>query len=78
LRQQTNFNVIMNFIILMGLCAVTAIIYGSVELKSNRSFNSFEEGSTPSDNKIINALVIFVYVLLPLPLSRTMWKQKLT
>lgn len=50
----------MNFIILMGLCLVTAVIYGTVELKTGRSFNSFEIGSTPSDNKIVNAIVIFV------------------
>lgn len=80
---ETNFNVIMNFIILMGLCFVsgggisdlltfsdclpihtqtTAIVYYTVELKSGRSFNFFEVGSTPSDNKVVNALVIFVCV----------------
>ncbi|KAL7412424.1 hypothetical protein BDY24DRAFT_392878 [Mrakia frigida] len=57
---ETNFNVIMNFIILMGLCIVTAVIYGFVQMKDGRSFNSFEVGSNPSDNTVINALVIFV------------------
>lgn len=55
----------MNFLILMGLCIVTAIIYSTVQTKDHRSFNAFEVGSTPSDNNVINSLVIFVYVALP-------------
>jgi hypothetical protein len=45
----------------------TAVIYGTVELKNGRSFNSFEVGSTPSDNKVLNALVIFMSVFDHLP-----------
>lgn len=54
----------MNFIILMGLCIATAVGYGVVEHQTGRSFNYFEEGSQPSENYVVNALVIFACVSL--------------
>lgn len=56
----------MNFIILMGLCVATAVGYGVVEHQTGRSFNVFEEGSQPSNNYVVNALVIFACVILSL------------
>jgi hypothetical protein len=59
----------MNFIILMGLCVATAVGYGVVEHQTGRSFNAFEEGSQPSDNYVVNALVIFACVVACLSLK---------
>lgn len=56
---ETNFNVIVNFLILMALCTICAVIGGLRLSNSNTSRAYYEVGAELSTNNIVNALVIF-------------------
>lgn len=56
---ETNFNVIVNFLILMALCLICAIIGGLRLSNRNTSRAYYEIGAEVSSSNIINALVIF-------------------
>lgn len=66
IEKETNFNVIVNFVILMLMCLVTAICNGVWESKSGTSADVFEVDSDVSDSVALDALVTFVYVQFPL------------
>jgi phospholipid-translocating ATPase len=60
IEKETNFNVIMNFIILILMCTVTAIVSGWYNSKSGTSADFFEIDAEPTHSPAINALVTFV------------------
>ncbi len=59
IEKETNFNVIVNFLILMVLCALCAVIGGLRLSNTNTSRAYYEVGAEVSTSNIINALVIF-------------------
>ncbi len=64
IERETNFNVIMNFIILIFMCLATAIVSGLLDGQRTASSHFFEEGSDPSSSHIINAIITFASCLI--------------
>ncbi|BEI88398.1 uncharacterized protein CcaverHIS019_0111160 [Cutaneotrichosporon cavernicola] len=60
IERETNFNVIMNFIILMVLCLLTALLHGVYRYKDDTSAKYYEIGAAVSENVVIDSVVIFV------------------
>ncbi|KAN0065197.1 phospholipid transporting ATPase [Thecaphora frezii] len=58
IEKETNFNVIVNFLILMVLCILCAVIGGLRLYSDDASRNFYEVGGEVSDNNIVNALII--------------------
>ena len=63
IEKETNFNVIVNFVLLLIMCIASGILNGFFDSKSATSAKFFEVGSEPSDSYALNAVVTFVYVL---------------
>lgn len=63
IEKETNFNVIMNFLILMVMCITTAIVSGYYESLSDLSSDSYEIGSQPTSSIVLNSLITFAYVI---------------
>lgn len=59
IEKETNFNVIMNFIILLVMCITTAIVNGIFDGKKGTSARFFEIDADPSQIIAVNALVTF-------------------
>jgi phospholipid-translocating ATPase len=62
IERETNFNVIVNFVLLLLMCIVSAILNGIFYSQTGTSAALFEAGSNPSSSNVLNALVTFVYV----------------
>jgi len=62
IEKETNFNVIVNFILLLLMCITSAILNGIFDSETGTSAALFEAGSNPSSSDVVNALVTFVYV----------------
>jgi phospholipid-translocating ATPase len=60
---ETNFNVIVNFIVLLVMCTIAAIFNGVYGNETATSADSFEVGAEPTSSSILNSLVTFVYVV---------------
>ncbi|KAJ4469887.1 phospholipid-transporting ATPase 1 [Lentinula aciculospora] len=63
IERETNFNVIVNFVLLLGMCIFTAIMNGIQDAKTGTSAEYFEIGVDATDSHILNALVTFVSCL---------------
>ncbi|KAE8209022.1 hypothetical protein CF327_g6946 [Tilletia walkeri] len=59
IEQETNFNVLMNFFILLFMCTACAVIGGFALSDGGNSKAFFEPGIEVSSSAIVNALVIF-------------------
>ncbi len=59
IEKETNFNVVVNFVVLIAMCTITAVVSGVFEAKSGTSSDFFEAGSEPSDHLIVNAIITF-------------------
>jgi phospholipid-translocating ATPase len=59
---ETNFNVIVNFAVLLVMCTIAAILSGLYDNMQDTSAKVFEAGDDPTSSSILNALVTFVYV----------------
>ncbi|TFK47398.1 phospholipid-translocating P-type ATPase [Heliocybe sulcata] len=64
IERETNFNVVMNFLILFIMCAVTAILSGLMDARTGTSADVFEVGADPTSSHVLNALVTFVSCLI--------------
>lgn len=60
IERETNFNVIVNFGVLIVMCLISAIANGLYDAKNGTSADYFEQGSLPSDSNVLNAIVTFV------------------
>lgn len=69
IEKETNFNVIVNFIILILLCIACAVADGVYSVNDNTSADFYERGSNASPIVAVDALVTFGFVdaLPPLP-----------
>jgi phospholipid-translocating ATPase len=64
IEKETNFNVIVNFVVLMFMCIIAAVFNGVLDAQSGTSSEFFEVGADLSDNSVLNALVTFVSCLI--------------
>lgn len=60
IEKETNFNVIVNFVVLFGMCLISAIANGLFDAKSGTSADFFEIDENPSSSPVVNAIVTFV------------------
>jgi phospholipid-translocating ATPase len=60
IEKETNFNVIANFIVLIGMCTIAAIFSGVYEDRSGTSSDFYEIDSEPTHSSILNSIVTFV------------------
>lgn len=60
IERETNFNVVVNFGVLLIMCLICAIANGLYDAKTGTSADYFEQGSQPSSSNIVNAIVTFV------------------
>ncbi|KAF7369277.1 P-type phospholipid transporter [Mycena venus] len=60
IERETNFNVAVNFGVLVMMCVVAAIFSGLEDAKSNTSADFFEIDTDPTSVYVLNALVTFV------------------
>ncbi|ODO05178.1 phospholipid-translocating ATPase [Cryptococcus wingfieldii CBS 7118] len=64
IEKETNFNVIMNFVILVVLCLVTAILHGWYRSLTGTSAEWYEPDAEASNNIYLDSVVIFFSCLL--------------
>jgi phospholipid-translocating ATPase len=57
---ETNFNVAVNFGVLLAMCIIAGIFSGREDAKRNTSADLFEVGSDPTSSTVLNGLVTFV------------------
>ena len=62
IEKETNFNVVVNFVVLLAMCTVSAILNGIFDSRTGTSAALFEEGSDPSSSNVLNAMVTFACV----------------
>jgi phospholipid-translocating ATPase len=62
IEKETNFNVVVNFVVLLAMCTVSAVLNGVFDSRTGTSAALFEEGSDPSSSNVLNAMVTFAYV----------------
>ena len=60
IEKETNFNVIVNFVLLSLMCLVAAIFSGLEDSKTGTSAAYFEVNSDPTSSTVVNAIVTFV------------------
>ncbi|KAI0037154.1 phospholipid-translocating P-type ATPase [Vararia minispora EC-137] len=64
IERETNFNVIVNFAVLLTMCIITAIVFGVFDGETDTSAAFFEKGSDPTSSPALNSLVTFVSSLI--------------
>ncbi|KAI8973092.1 phospholipid-transporting ATPase 1 [Trametes punicea] len=64
IEKETNFNVIVNFVILILMCLVSGIISGYLDSKANTSAREFEQGADASSSDVVNGVITFVSSLI--------------
>ena len=64
IEKETNFNVLMNFVILIILCLTTAILHGWYQSLSGTSADYYEVDSEATNNIYLDALVVFASCLI--------------
>jgi phospholipid-translocating ATPase len=62
IEKETNFNVVVNFVVLLFMCSVSAVLNGVFDSQTGTSAALFEEGSDPSSSNVLNAMVTFACV----------------
>lgn len=62
IEKETNFNVVVNFVVLLAMCTVSAVLNGVFDSRTGTSAALFEEGSDPSSSNVLNAMVTFACV----------------
>ena len=60
IEKETNFNVIVNFIILITMCIISGIGSGWWDAQKNTSAKVFEQGVDPTSSFVINGIVTLV------------------
>jgi len=62
IEKETNFNVIVNFAVLILMCTFSAILNGVEEDTKGTSAEFYEPGAIAGNNSVVQALITFVYV----------------
>ncbi|CAL1710461.1 unnamed protein product [Somion occarium] len=64
IEKETNFNVIVNFVVLIVMCLISAIANGVLDGQAGTSANFFEDGADPTGSSVVNAIVTFASCLI--------------
>ncbi|PPQ70040.1 hypothetical protein CVT25_006368 [Psilocybe cyanescens] len=64
IEKETNFNVIVNFIVLTLMCLIAAIFSGLEDAKKGTSAEFYEIDTDPTSSLIVNAVITFVSCLI--------------
>ncbi|WVF68924.1 hypothetical protein IAT40_003698 [Kwoniella sp. CBS 6097] len=64
IEKETNFNVIMNFVVLLVLCLITAILHGWYRSLSGTSREYYEPNSNAAENIYLDSVIIFFSCLI--------------
>ncbi|KAH6879592.1 phospholipid-transporting ATPase 1 [Coprinopsis sp. MPI-PUGE-AT-0042] len=64
IEKETNFNVIVNFVLLAIMCIISAIFSGLADAETDTSSQLFEQGSEPTSSFVVNAIITFVSCLI--------------
>ncbi|WVO18977.1 uncharacterized protein IAS62_000253 [Cryptococcus decagattii] len=64
IEKETSNNVMMNFVVLLLLCLITAILHGWYRSLSGTSADWYEPGAEASDNIYVDSVIIFFSCLL--------------
>ncbi|KAJ7581830.1 phospholipid-transporting ATPase 1 [Mycena floridula] len=64
IEKETNFNVIVNFVVLSLMCVIAAVFNGLQDSDKNTSAGLFEVGSDPTSSYVLNALVTLISSLI--------------
>ncbi|KAI0635354.1 phospholipid-translocating P-type ATPase [Trametes polyzona] len=64
IEKETNFNVVVNFVILILMCVTSGIISGYLDAKSNTSAREYEQGADPTSSFVLNGIITFVSCLI--------------
>ncbi|THH16206.1 hypothetical protein EW146_g4397 [Bondarzewia mesenterica] len=64
IEKETNFNVVVNFVVLILMCTITAVANGVFDAKTGTSAAIFEAGADASHSSVLNALVTFASCLI--------------
>lgn len=64
IEKETNFNVIINFVILIGMCTIAAILYGVEEGEEGTSAQFYEIDTAYTDSIALESIIIFVACLI--------------
>ncbi|KAI0684455.1 phospholipid-translocating P-type ATPase [Cytidiella melzeri] len=64
IEKETNFNVIVNFVVLIGMCLISAIGSGLWDGDQATSMKVFEHGVDASSSPVLNAIVTFTSCLI--------------
>ncbi|KII85635.1 hypothetical protein PLICRDRAFT_115926 [Plicaturopsis crispa FD-325 SS-3] len=64
IEKETNFNVIVNFIILLLMCSIAAVFSGLFDDQTGTSAKFYEAGADPTSSPIVNALVTLASCLI--------------
>lgn len=62
IEKETNFNVIVNFVILALMCIISGLGSGWWDAQQNTSAKVFERGVDPTGSFVVNAIVTLTYV----------------
>ncbi|KAK0451302.1 uncharacterized protein EV420DRAFT_1560180 [Desarmillaria tabescens] len=64
IERETNFNVIVNFGVLVFMCTIAAIFNGIQDAQTGTSAEFFEADSDATDSSVVNAIITFVSCLI--------------
>ncbi|KAJ2916179.1 hypothetical protein MD484_g4258, partial [Candolleomyces efflorescens] len=64
IEKETNFNVVVNFVLLALMCLAAAIFSGLEDAKTGTSAELFEQGTDPTSSRVVNAIIAFVSCLI--------------
>ncbi|WVR06439.1 hypothetical protein IAU60_003470 [Kwoniella sp. DSM 27419] len=64
IEKETNFNVIMNFLVLIFLCLATALLHGYYRSKTGTSAEYYEIGAQAAENIYLDSVIIFFSCLI--------------
>ena len=59
IEKETNFNVVVNFIVLIGMCTIAGVGCGIWDAQTNTSAKEFEKGVDPTSSYVVNGIVTF-------------------
>ncbi|KAI0354121.1 phospholipid-transporting ATPase 1 [Trametes cingulata] len=64
IEKETNFNVVVNFVILILMCVTSGILSGYLDSKADTSAKEYEQNADPTSSYILNGVITFVSCLI--------------
>ncbi|KAI0329328.1 phospholipid-translocating P-type ATPase [Cubamyces sp. BRFM 1775] len=64
IEKETNFNVVVNFVVLIMMCLLSGILSGYLDAKSDTSAREYEQDADPTSSFVLNGIITFVSSLI--------------